>query len=76
MSLMDDLDQAERAARRERPCPLCDYIKSLNSPEREAMTAAAAGTIGVNTLTRIMRKHQTGIGRRTIEAHRKEGHLK
>lgn len=77
MTLYDDLQQAERetAGERARTCPLCEYIQSLDpGPTQIALMSAAAGTIGIRKLEAIMQKHETGVGRRTITRHRKEGH--
>ena len=71
MSLLTDLTDATRP----KTCPLCAYIHALpDGATRSALAKASAGTIGIQRLSKIMQKNQTGIGRRTIERHRSEGH--
>lgn len=75
MTLLNDLARAEAAASGERPCPACGHLASMDpGPERDALEAALAGTIGVNTLVDILRQHEIPVGRRAIYRHRKEGH--
>lgn len=74
MGLLEDLDQAKLAAAHITPCPLCDYINDQDVYTKAALKEAAGGTIGVNKLAAILRQYDTGIGRRTIERHRREEH--
>lgn len=75
MSLLDDINEAEAETSIGKGCPLCEYIESIEEPEtQEALRGAAAGTIGRDKLVAILAKHGTGIGRRTVERHRTEGH--
>jgi hypothetical protein len=82
-SLLDDLEAAiTTTTLRDEGCVLCDAIGTLEEgPTRSALTAAAAGKLGVERLVLIMKRNGitaplTGatIGRRTIERHRKEEH--
>lgn len=72
--LLSDLLRGESESRRDRPCPMCDYIKRQTGQTKEALERAAAGTIGINKLAAILRDRDTGIGRRTVQRHREEGH--
>lgn len=75
MSLLDDINQAEAETSIGKGCPLCEYIASVPDAEtQEALRGAAAGTIGRDKLIAILAKHETGIGRRTVERHRTERH--
>lgn len=71
MTLMDDLNTATSKAR---ICPLCRLIERSDEPLRSSLRDAAAGTLGIAPFVRIMQKHETGVGRRTVEVHREEGH--
>lgn len=75
MSLLDDLNAEKSAAVKGPPCALCDLIRA--EPDihtRAALTDAAAGSLGVRALTRVLQKNQTGIGMRTVRRHRSEEH--
>lgn len=73
--LLIDLLTAERESAGELDCPLCVFINGLDDERtRAAMSAAAAGSIGLNKLAAVLKKHETGIGRRTIVRHRREDH--
>jgi hypothetical protein len=74
VSLLEDLRQAEVETARAQPCPLCEYIGTLDGVVKSALRDAAAGTIGIKKLESIMQAHETGIGRRTIIRHRQETH--
>lgn len=75
MSLLDDLMQGRAETARALPCPLCEYIRAQEDEDtRRALEGAAAGTIGLKKLAAILRQHDTGIGRRTLERHRREEH--
>ena len=75
MTLLDDLNEASGVTSKVPRCPLCDFINAQEDPDtRAALVGAAAGTIGVQKLARIMRDHASGVGRRTIERHRTEEH--
>lgn len=70
MSLLEDL----KAALPGPSCTLCAYINDQDGELKEALTSAAAGTIGRDKLVAILKRNGTGIGRRTLERHRREGH--
>jgi hypothetical protein len=73
MSLLEDLQKAEEISAKKAGCPLCILINQIDDEEtKEALTRSAAGTIGVNVLTRIL--SGTGVGNRTIKRHRDEEH--
>lgn len=72
--LLADLVAAERAAQGSTPCTLCEYINTQTGVTRDALIAAAAGSIGERKLVSVLKKHETGIGRRTISRHREEEH--
>jgi hypothetical protein len=80
MSLLGDLAAAERAARGETSCGLCQIVERHSGDERAALESAAGGTIGERKLTELLAKHGlrdnngNAVARRTIERHRKEGH--
>lgn len=75
MSLLDELLTAEVTSAKKAGCPLCMYINGIDDEETKvALTRAAAGTIGLNVLTRILSNSNTGIGNRTIKRHREEEH--
>lgn len=70
MSLLKDL----QAAVAEPECPLCELINGSDPETKAALLAAAGGSMGVNKLAGILRVNDTGIGRRTVERHRREKH--
>lgn len=70
MSLLSDLD----AAKAPPTCPLCDLIKDSDHYTAAALRDAAGGTMGVRKLSLILARNDTGIGRRTVERHRREAH--
>jgi hypothetical protein len=74
MSMLEDIWDEERKERGERECPLCRLIKDTEEPLKSTLHAAAAGTLSKEAFVRIMQKHETGVGRRTVERHRQEGH--
>lgn len=73
-AMTQDIWDAERKERGARACPLCEYIAATEEPLRSTLQAAAAGTLSSEAFVRIMQKHETGIGRRTLARHRQEGH--
>ena len=73
--LRADLEDALRRSTKIRTCSLCDFIRSVeDETTRRALTSAAAGTLGRDSLVNLLRKHGTGLGNRTVERHRNEGH--
>lgn len=74
MSMLDDIRSEESRERGVRECPLCQLIRDTEEPLKSSLQAAAAGTLSKEAFVRIMQKHQTGIGRRTVAHHREEGH--
>lgn len=75
MSLLEDLIAGKRKTDRIQDCSLCEYIAEVpDANTKQALSEAAAGKIGLNKLAEILRVHQTGVGRRTIERHRREEH--
>ncbi len=75
MTLLDDIKAGEAVTAGERECPLCTYIEGVvDHATADALTRAAAGTMGIKRLAAVLAKHETGIGRRTITRHRDEGH--
>ena len=73
--LQKELEAAMAVARGERPCALCDYIREMDTgAPRDAVTEAAAGTIGVHKLDKIFKRRGVPAGRKLIERHRKEEH--
>lgn len=79
MSLEEDLIAAEYRNTKavDRPCRTCQVIAGLETPEaREVLRRAAAGTIGRDTLVAILARNGTPVGRRDIERHRQQGHMK
>lgn len=74
MSLLEQITEAEKVSELTRGCPMCIYIREQEGEIREALTRAAAGTIGITKLAEILRAHDTGIGNRTIARHREEEH--
>ena len=77
MSLLEDLkDEEAWAEGGYRECSLCKYIEELDDDETAlALSQAAAGSISVRALTRVLLKNEAKIGVRTINRHRSEGHL-
>lgn len=81
-ALFYDLQQARRETARDTGCPLCRYIAAQgDDATRGALRDAAAGTIGIAKLERVLRKHEARdpltnkpVGRRTITRHRDEEH--
>lgn len=76
-TLLEDLQQAEQTAALARAamCPACMYLESIeDEATRNAMRAALAGTIGRDTLIKILHRHNADFGRRTLERHRREEH--
>lgn len=74
-SLLDDLAKARRETDINAGCPLCSYIRETeDEPTKRLLTEAAAGSIGRDKLVAILRAHETGMGRRTVERHRREEH--
>ena len=75
MALLDDLNDALDERAKFDGCTLCILIrKQADGTTKQALTEAAAGTIGRDKLLAILRKHNTGIGNRTVERHRREEH--
>lgn len=77
MTLLDDLTTANaKAASRRPPCAACAVLKDENDPATfAALRDAFAGSMGVQTLAKVLRANGiTTVGRRTIEHHRNEGH--
>jgi hypothetical protein len=75
MTLLDDIEQAEETTTIGKGCGLCEYILAQEDKETQArLRSAAGGTIGRDKMIAILKKHDTGIGRRTVERHREEGH--
>lgn len=74
-ALLVDLQSAASAAKGERPCPLCEYLDTLEPGAlRSTLEDAAAGTIGIRKLEHIFQAHDIPVGRRTIVRHRNERH--
>lgn len=71
-SLLLDLKAARQVST---GCVLCGYIESLPPGElREALTSAAAGSMGGRTLEEVLAKNGIPGRRDTINKHRREGH--
>lgn len=63
---------AQRAAYSRPPCRACLYLDTLlPGVQKDQVEAAIAGSIGINTLASIFRRHEVPVGRRAIETHRK-----
>jgi hypothetical protein len=74
MSLLDDLNEGERANRYVRTCQACDAIQAAPDDARDALIRALAGTIGEEKLAKILNKNGFKVGRRAIARHRREEH--
>lgn len=75
---MTDSELAQDIIREKYPtrgCALCDFIRSVeDETARDLLDEAAAGTLGVRAMMRVLDKHAPGIGIRTLRRHRAEGH--
>ena len=80
IDLLKELDLASKVAKGELPCPICDLVAdtSLSEDVRDGIRFAASeeSKIGSKKLGEILSRHELGIGRRAIDRHRAERHLK
>ena len=77
MSLLTDIEDEERKAAigQAGECALCILIAEQTTEKAmNLMRDAASGKLSLRALTRVLAKNNTGIGRRTVERHRREGH--
>ncbi len=73
--LLADLQDAAHEREKRVGCPLCILIRdTADATTKQALTEAAAGTIGRDKLAKILRDNDTGVGGRTIDRHRREEH--
>lgn len=80
IDLLRELDLASKVARGELPCAICDLIAdtSLADDVRNGIRFAASveSKIGSRKLAEILSRHELEIGRRLVDRHRAERHLK
>jgi hypothetical protein len=55
-------------------CPLCIVLRYAKPGVREALEAAAAGTMSVRALHRALRASDVRLDRASVQKHRNEGH--
>lgn len=74
-ALLQDLQHAQDETAGIRPCPACEYVRSLAPGAlRDTLESALRGTIGIRKLEHIFQEHKIPVGRRTITRHRNEEH--
>lgn len=55
-------------------CSFCDALNEVSGTTRDALIAAAAGTIGAAKLSRILRSYDLDVAERQIRKHKSEEH--
>jgi hypothetical protein len=69
--LASDLAHAKMRAANPNPCKACVYLDTMTpGVEKDQVKDAMAGSIGINTLVDIFRRHGIPVARRAIETHR------
>jgi hypothetical protein len=70
MSIKDDLAPLLNPVN----CGLCRATADMPEDDREAIEQAIRGTIGVETISKILRANGYDVAHRQVRKHRLEGH--
>jgi hypothetical protein len=74
VSLLDDIE-SEKAGEGTIPCPTCRAVQNTaDLREREALREVVASTLSMRAVLRLSKKHDLGIGAKSLRRHREEGH--